>query len=167
VLPEAFVTHQTPHRLRVKIPSKKGDATFFSGLKELLSGYPGIDRVQVNPVTGSVLLVHRIDAATLTQLATRFGLVQLQAPTPRKTTLNQRVIASFRHWDEQVRVTTGGELDIPSLLFLGLIGTGVYQLCIGNLIAPAWYTAFWYASSVILNVQSTKDSEGSDNSTTA
>ena len=166
MLPEAFVTHQTPNRLRLKIPSKKGDVTFFSGLKELLSGYPGIEQVQVNPVTGSMLLLHRIDTATLMQLATRFGLVQLQSPTHRKATLHQRVIASFRHWDEQVKATTRGELDIPSLVFLGLIGTGMYQLSIGNLIAPAWYTAFWYASSIILSVQSTKGSEGPDNSTT-
>jgi hypothetical protein len=166
VLPEAFVTHQTPNRLRIRIPAKKGDVTFFSSLKELLSGYPGVDRVQVNPVTGSVLLVHGIDAATLKQLATRFGLVQLQAPTPRKATLNQRVITSFRHWDEQVRVATGGEWDIPSLAFLSLIGAGVYQLSVGNFIAPAWYTAFWYASSIILSVQSTKGNEGPDNSTT-
>jgi hypothetical protein len=166
VLPEAFVTHQTPNRLRIKIPAKKGDATFFKGLKELLSGYPGIDQVQVNPVTGSVLLLHRLDAATLTQLATRFGLVQPQSPPHRKATLHQRVIASFRHWDEQVKATTRGELDIPSLVFLGLIGTGMYQLSFGNFIAPAWYTAFWYATSIILSIQSTNGSEGSDNSTT-
>ena len=166
MLPEAFVTHQTPNRLRIKIPAKKGDLTFFSGLKELLSGHPGIDQVHVNPVTGSVLLLHRIDAATLTQLATRFGLVQPQPSTHHKATLHQRMIASFRHWDEQVKVATGGELDIPSLVFLSLIGTGAYQLIFGNLIAPAWYTAFWYASSIILSVQSTNGSEGPDNSTT-
>jgi hypothetical protein len=167
VLPEAFVTHQTPHRLRVKIPSKKGDAAFFGGLKELLSGYPGIDQVQVNPVTGSILLLHRVDAATLKQMAIRFGFVQPQSPTTRTATLHQRVIASFRHFDDQVKASTKGELDIPSVAFLGLIGAGMYQLSIGNFAAPAWYTAFWYASSIILNIQSTKDSEGSDNSTSA
>ena len=166
MFPEAFVTHQTSNRLRIKIPAKKADATFFSSLRELLCGYPGIDQVQVNPVTGSVLLLHRIDAAALTQLATRFGLNQPQSLTHRKATLHQRVIASFRHWDEQVKAVFSGELDIPSLAFLSLIGAGVYQLSVGNFIAPAWYTAFWYASSIILSVQSTNGSERPDNSTT-
>ena len=125
-----------------------------------------MDQVKVNPVTGSMLLLHRIDAATLMQLATRFGLVQPQSPTHRKATLHQRVIASFRHWDEQVKAATRGQLDIPSLAFLSLIGIGIYQLSIGNFIAPAWYTAFWYASSIMLSVPSTKGSEGPDNSTT-
>jgi hypothetical protein len=165
VLPETFVTHQTPNRLRVKIPAKKGDATFFGGLKELLSRYPGIDQVEVNPVTGSVLLLHRIDAATLMQLATRFGLVQPQSPTHCRATLHERVIASFRHWDDQVKVATSGQLDIPSLASLSIVGAGIYQLSIGNYIAAACLAAIRCASSFVSSALPPNGSGSHDNST--
>ena len=165
MLPEAFVTHQTPNRLRVKIPGKKGDAAFFGGLKELLSRTPGIDQVKVNPVTGSVLLMHRIDAATLMQMATRFGLVQPQSPTYCKATLHERVIEPFRHWDDQVQVATSGQLDIPSAASLSLVGAGIYQLSIGNYIAAACLAAIWYASSSVSSALPPNGSESHDNST--
>jgi hypothetical protein len=43
---------------------------------------------------------------------------------------------------------TSGEVDIPSLVFLGLVVSGIYEIARGNLVMPAWYTAFYYALQV-------------------
>jgi hypothetical protein len=43
---------------------------------------------------------------------------------------------------------TGGELDIPSVFFAALLISGIYQIARGNMAAPAWYTAFWYAFGI-------------------
>jgi hypothetical protein len=43
---------------------------------------------------------------------------------------------------------TGGELDLISVAFLGLLVLGIYQLSKDDIPAPPWYTAFWYAFGV-------------------
>jgi len=160
MLPEGYISHHTANRLRVKIPSRKGDASYFNSLKEHLSGYREIEEVQVNPMTGSLLLLHRFDIATIKQLGATNNLFLLRSEKRSRATLNQKVLNSFGHLNQSIKVSTGGELDIPSVAFLGLVGAGLYEIIMGNLIVPAWYTAFWYASSVLLTA---KSSQGNDN----
>jgi len=57
MLTEAFISHSTSERLRVKVPGKKGDASYFSALASRFSGLPGVRHVEANPITGSVLLL--------------------------------------------------------------------------------------------------------------
>jgi hypothetical protein len=47
----------------------------------------------------------------------------------------------------------GGELDLLSLAFAGLLAMGIYQLSIGNITAPAWYVAFWYGMIIAFSGQ--------------
>jgi hypothetical protein len=56
-----------------------------------------------------------------------------------------------------LRKFTGGELDLKGMVILGLIGVGLYQIIKGNLRAPPWYTAFWYALGVFTKSFSDKD----------
>jgi hypothetical protein len=39
-------------------------------------------------------------------------------------------------------------LNLPGLIFLTLMGVGVFQLATGRRVIPPWYTAFWYAFGV-------------------
>jgi hypothetical protein len=39
-------------------------------------------------------------------------------------------------------------VDVEVIVFLLLVGFGIYDLLRGDLRRPAWYTAFWYASEV-------------------
>src|SRR5947209_11616333 len=55
-LPQARVCHYASGRLRVKIPEKRRDEAFFDKLREHLSGWDSIERVEVNPLTASVLV---------------------------------------------------------------------------------------------------------------
>jgi hypothetical protein len=166
MLPQAQISHYTVNRLRIKIPSKRGQGAYFTFLKENLSKYHGIEEVRVNPMTGSVLLLHNLDATKIAQFGTANNLFLLHSPRPNPVTLHQNVVNSFGRLNEHVKASTGGELDIPSLAFLGLIGAGIYQLTIGNFIMPSWYTAFWYATSIVLSVQSGKGDDSTDNSET-
>jgi hypothetical protein len=51
--------------------------------------------------------------------------------------------------DRSLRAVTGGKIDIPSGVFLALLGSGLYQLVRGQISAPPWYTAFWYAFGLV------------------
>ncbi len=152
MLPDAYVCHRTPERMRVKILSKKGDDSYFSALSPSLSELSGVTRVETNFVTGTVLFVSEtsLDQEAIAEYAEMNKLFKLGAAPSQRGALPGRVVKSFNLLDEKVRGLTRDEIDAPGMAFLGLLGVGLYQLSIGNFAAPAWYTAFWYATSILL-----------------
>jgi hypothetical protein len=160
MIPEALVAHEIPGRMRMRIPSRRGDQQFFSVLKERLSGLHGIERIETNSLTGSLLLFHHVEKDALAAYASENALFVLQPSSLRADPLSEKVVRSFQQIDRHLSSSTGGELDLPSFAFLVLLGVGTYQIIRGNFMAPAWYTAFWYASSVITSAPSRCSSEG-------
>jgi Heavy metal associated domain 2 len=55
------IAHQVPGRVRMKIPAGKGNAELLKQIGEVFGAIPGIEEVEVNPVTGSVLLRYDTD----------------------------------------------------------------------------------------------------------
>ena len=49
------VAHQVPGRVRMKIPSAKGNPELLEEMKQTLSVIPGIEEVIINPATGLAL----------------------------------------------------------------------------------------------------------------
>lgn len=144
----ASVCHRTPHRLRIKIPSRKRDGRYFAALMSHFGRFQGIDRVETNTLTGTLLFVGKPDVREIAAYGAAKDLFVIKVANPPATALAQKVAADFRHFDTQIRRFTGGDLDLPGLAFLGLVATGIYQISMGNFTAPAWYTAFWYASGI-------------------
>jgi Heavy metal associated domain 2 len=56
------VAHQVPGRLRMKVSSAKGNPELLKQIGETFSAIPGIERVLVNPATGSVVLHYDTDS---------------------------------------------------------------------------------------------------------
>jgi len=145
---EAFVSHSMVTRVRIKVPSKKGDTAYFAAVKKKLSLCPGILGVQTNPRTAGILVLHSGAVNSLADYAKAKDLFLLKIPEARRKSLMADVAAVFKSYNDQLKKMTEGELDIPSLVFVSLIVSGIYQIVRGNLGAPAWYTAFWYALGV-------------------
>jgi len=154
MLPNAYISHHTTGRLRVKIPSKKGDQVFFATLKERLSGIEGVKTIETNPLTGSVLLVHGMDVRTIAEFAIANNLFSLKELNAYPAGLQQRISRTFKGLDAHLKTFTGGEIDIGGLAFLILLGAGIYQISMGNLTALPWYGAFWYALNILLKSSS-------------
>ena len=55
------VAHQVPGRVRMKIPSAKGNPELLEEMKQTLSVIPGIEEVIINPATGSLVLHYDTD----------------------------------------------------------------------------------------------------------
>jgi len=158
VLPEAHLCSQTSGRVRIRIPSKKGDPVYFAGLKDLVSKFPGVQDVVVNPQTGSLLVLHDLDVrgvdlSTLGSHTEMIGLFRIAPVQAGQGSVSQRVTDVFRDANRGVQRFTRGELDLPTLVFIGLLGLGVAQIARGKLTAPAWYVAFWYAFNVFMKAQ--------------
>jgi hypothetical protein len=57
---------------------------------------------------------------------------------------NDRIDGELRA-NHQVKALSGGELDLSGIIFIALLGFGLWELAIGNFKRPPWYTAFWSA----------------------
>jgi len=147
-LPTANVVHRTSGRLRVKVPEKKGDERFFASMAERMAKCPGVQKVEANPITGSVLFLHAATPRQIDRFATSHDLFRFSLLRAVRKTLFGDVANLFGDWNRRLKVSTGGGMDIPSLIFLSLVASGIYQVLRGNLVMPAWYTAFYYALGI-------------------
>ena len=55
------IIHQVPGRIRMKIPSAKGNEAQLQSYKDVLGLIPGVEDIEVNPVTGSIILKYDAD----------------------------------------------------------------------------------------------------------
>lgn len=150
IFPDAFCSHKTSGRMRIKIPSMKGKEEYFRSLVEKMSRLKGIEKIEANPSTGSVLFIFTCDTKEIIDHAESANIFKIKGINQYPSNLNRRILVAFKDINNQVKGITGGEMDLWTLTFLTLIGAGIYQISRGNFLAPAWYTAFWYAFNIFL-----------------
>jgi hypothetical protein len=162
MLPEAFITHFVTGRTRIKIPARKGDVSFFTSLKERFSNFPGVQKVEVNPLTGSLLILHSfapesMDVGKMNAYTELNGLFRLEEKVHSGNgtpfLLRKRFGDSVKSLNQKVTDLTRGEMDLATLAFFLLLGVGIYQMSAGNFAAPAWYVAFWYAMNIFMQAE--------------
>jgi hypothetical protein len=145
-LPAAHIGHRTAERIRIRVPSKRDDTAYFAAIGEALQRDIPMAGIMINPATGSVLLKdHPVDEEAIASTGEKRGLFLLETGGSRVEPLSKKIATPFRDLSRSVKRFSGGELDLPGMAFLALIGVGVYQLARGNITAPPWYSAFWYA----------------------
>jgi len=153
MLPIAQCVHKLPERARLRIPSRKGDSIFFSGLRERLHRCDQVTGVETNHLTGSALIFYAGDFAAVAGYAEKEGIFRLEAKKHNPNSLTHVTVDTYKRLDSQVKRLTGGEIDVPSAAWVALAGAGIYQIARGNFAAPAWYTAFWYALNIFLKAK--------------
>jgi hypothetical protein len=146
----AHVAHECAGRLRLKVPAHRGDEGYFRQLAARVATATGVQAVEANPATGGILVLHSLAApAARSAVAASAGLrISTGAFRTRAVLSDARRLAAGL--DRRVAEASGGELDLWSASFLALLGLGLNELRRGNVAAPAWYTAFWYAFNVLL-----------------
>jgi hypothetical protein len=162
------VIHAIPGRMRLRISSLKGNDDLARPLRERLSSIPGVAHVEVNPVTGSVLVVHHGQEPNAPELV--HSLAQGLSPIVGMDTqrlqaylthdARQRGSRPFLHRESvhgffselnaSVRSATGGvelNLLVPALLLL----LGIRRLLVdGGLHSPRWYDFMWFGFATYL-----------------
>jgi hypothetical protein len=132
----------------VRIPARKGDAPYFSQLYSELTQCQGIVTCEVNPITGSVLLIHNLDLGSIAEYTREHNLFVVREPNQSPTSMHTQVASSLSDMNNRIRSLTSGGADLWDLAFVALLGSGLYQIARGNVAAIPWYTAFWYAFGV-------------------
>ena len=152
MIPIAHCVHKTATRIRIRIPSKKGDKSFFAVLQEQLVHCEQVTGSEVNSLTGGVLIFYAGDFKAIADYAKRRSIFRL-SEIRRNPGIMSTTVTTYKSLDDRLKKLSGGELDLPSAAFLALAGAGVYKIAQGKFAAPAWYTAFWYALNIFLKAR--------------
>jgi hypothetical protein len=144
---EATVVHQISGRFRVRIPSARKDREYFARVRQIIGNSPGVEKVETNYLTGSVLVIHSSDPELIQQTAAREGLFELSKGTgsPKITARLNKGLGSFQ---ERLNRLAGADVDLEGLAFLGLAIGGGAQMLKKN-IWPAGVTLVWYAANIL------------------
>jgi hypothetical protein len=149
MLSEAYVEHQIEKRVRIRIPSRRGDASYFEDLGNKLFQLAKFERIRTNPLTGSVLITHHeIDLQGIGDYAEKNSLFSLNSEGSAATPLARKVVNPIENFSHFLNQVTDGEVDLAGLIFVSLLGFGIFEIFRGRFTAPPWYTAFWYAFGI-------------------
>ncbi len=150
------IVHAMPGRVRVKVAKLKGNVTLAQRAQEKLSGIPGIRRVEANPATGSILILHELAelfspealeelSETLGELFPEIGAVGLMAGLASLSSSSGPGEGSPGPGGSAVSRITGS-VDLKLLLPLTLLFFGVRALVVSEKVTfPAWYDLLWFA----------------------
>jgi hypothetical protein len=167
------LVHRAPGRVRFKTARLKANPEFAREIEETLSPIAGIQAVEANPLTGSVLVVYDLERLTaldsllalqqnFPRLFPNVDLAQLQAILDASGNESSRA-ATIRPSDtgtaKRRQNTTGGSptgagLDLKTLGPLALVFLGGRGLVVAEEVAfPAWYDLLWFGfgSYMMLN----------------
>ena len=149
MLPVARISHQTPERLRIKIPAHRGDFDFFARVENIFQQFERGGEVKTNANTGSLLLVGSdLKIESVADVAKKESLFVLERGSGALVPLSQRIAAPMNNARGSIERFTRGEIDLAGVALLALLAMGIYQIIKGNFRSPPWYTAFWYALGI-------------------
>jgi hypothetical protein len=149
--PNAYIKHQLPGRVRLKIPQKKGDFDYFDRIAELFSDCPGITQLQFNPPAASILICHRSEThfLNIAEFAQANGLFTIIEQPEEIFAIPHLPIAKLTYdglgnIDDVLMNVSRGRLDGRTILIMALIGLAVRQITRGNIMGAA-SSLIWYA----------------------
>jgi len=175
------IVHAIPGRVRLKVPKIRQNPAFEAEVRDRLSTAKAIHRVEINPVTGSILLLYNPEEITLpdrlfslwksfSRLFPEINFEDLKscltASCQTGTSLNSTAAspssadsATVRKISElsrtvNKRLKKAGSPDIKVLLPMTLFTLGIRELMMVESVPfPAWYDFFWFSFSTffILN----------------
>jgi hypothetical protein len=131
----AFIQHQIPGRVRLKVGSKRGEIGFFEAIIEAMSKHPGVEELRADPLTGSVIIRHSGALEPILAVARQHQLFEIAEREKTRT--------------DASRTRAAPQSERPnSALFdaiaVGLGGLGLLQLSRGEAIGSAAEN-FWNA----------------------
>lgn len=145
---EAQISHVLPGRVRLKIPSRRGDPAFFAETAQRLEQCDGVNEVRATPVTASLLIMHATSLEAIAAWASQQQLFSLRSgpaaagsqPRPHDPaiwrTMRPAAPDLQKQQDRRARIVS-----------TSLVGLGALQTIRGQIFAPA-ITLFWYAYDV-------------------
>lgn len=149
MLPRAELPSYVPDRLRLRIPSRRGDRSYFQDLRERWRNtFPDTDPV-CNVATGSLLVTGAVPGpGAIAEFGRGQSLFAWQPDAAGHRAWTGEVAGVTLALNRKIQRVSSGTLDVTSTLFVALVIFGIVELLRGRWKTPPWYTAFWYAFGV-------------------
>ncbi len=150
----AFICHAIPGRMRLKIPSKKGDQLYFEQLVERLADLETIDGIKARALTGSLVIAYSGDIhKTLQKKGIEEGWFELKKSTAdARETMDKSLFSLphtvFENVNSELRVMSYGLVDLPHLALFTLLLLALRQLLRGQIVGPA-LSLLWSAFQLV------------------
>lgn len=153
------IAHQTTGRVRLKVAAGKNDPELLKQIADTFSAIPGMERITVSPVTGSIILNYDED----NQKAFNDRLVRnliAQGGTPmigsefeelakkienqaeflaERSQTARAVVDFFKKLDREIKLVTHNVVDLKIVLAVGVIALTVFEVG-ANAATPIWLT---------------------------
>lgn len=138
----AHVAHQSPGRIRLQVPSRRGDLAFFNALSAQLAQSEQVSKARANPAAASLVVEYAGPVEPLLADIRQAELELTQTPaaavTPRLP--GQALAQSFNGSAQAFN---------PMFMAGAVMGlVGIIQTLRGEIMVPA-LSAFWYAAGAL------------------
>jgi hypothetical protein len=121
-----------PHRSRLRVPAYRGDRASLQRVADHLERVPGVSSVEINPQTGSLLVHHQGTVSALLAYGRDNALFVSSAEASAARTLSASINSAISAVDHFLRETTGGQLNLPTLLATIFVGMATSQIVRGR-----------------------------------
>jgi hypothetical protein len=163
MIPAAVIAHASSGRLRIRIPSEKGNLPALKSVGDQLAACPGILSIEVNQGTGSILMLHQTTVHAIAEYGRSKDLFSFAAPKDAKVPsaeLRRNLGETFKSVDRQIQSLTSGDMDLNGFAVAALVVAGSVQLLSGNAGAIPWFAAYWYAYHLYSRTKEGEKKEG-------
>lgn len=159
--PQAYVAHQVRGRVRMKIPSAKGNPELLRQISETFASVPGIEQITINPATGSMVVLYDADqhdefhsrlqqhyhraasdycAAPKTEIDELTNKIEAEAEFLSQHSDSARAIVDFfKSVDREIKVATNNTVDLKIVFAAAIIGFTVIEVG-ATAATPVWVT---------------------------
>jgi len=154
--PQIYVAHQVRGRVRMKIPSAKGNPELLRQISETFAAAPGIEQITLNPATGSMVVRYDVDrhdefqgrlqhhseycAPPQTQIDELANKIEAEAEFLSQHSDSARVILDFfKGVDREIKVATRNTVDLKIVFAAAVIGFTVIEVG-ATAATPVWVT---------------------------
>jgi len=173
------VAHQVPGRVRMKIPGAKGNPEMLQQIAQTFAAIPGIERITVNPTTGSLVIRYDADQhdefhghfhrhvghtsgyrPPTTQIDELAEKIAEEAEFLARNSESARAIVDFfKKLDREVRTATNNNVDLTIVVAVGLIAVTVLEVG-ATAATPVWVTLTLFALNHVIAMHATHADEG-------
>jgi hypothetical protein len=113
---------------------------YFHSLQEKFQACEGVEEVDVNPVTGSVLVVTANGAGSVLDYSRKHHLLRIdeRVQEMHDAPWTEQMFVSLEHLDHNLKVSTQDRWDLSVAVASGLLGMAAIQVLRGQLMPTAW-----------------------------
>ncbi len=156
----AELVHAIPGRTRIRVRGGRLASEVAAQLSQRLLREPGVEAVDLNPRTGSVVCNHEptLEAPRIVGLVVelvRDIIPPADPPAERgPSRLAREVARFFRHVDQQVTRATGNHLDLGTAATLSFVGAGALEVALTKqLPIPPWFNLAWWGFRTFMTLE--------------